>query len=130
MESKDFEKLMLHFTDAKTAEELYAVAEEVGELTEDQRKIFETVYETKLKDCLGRADELIKRVRLADKLTPISEYISMSYVASRFFNRSRSWLTNKLNGRASAMTEEEIHKLQEALNTMSKELGEAALRIA
>lgn len=79
---------------------------------------------------MGRADELIKRVRLADKLTPISEYISMSYVASRFFNRSRSWLTNKLNGRASAMTEEEIHKLREALNTMSKELGEAALRIA
>ena len=130
MESKEFEKLMLHFTDAKTAEELYAVAEEVGELTENQRKIFETVYETKLKDCLGRADELIKKVRLADKLVPVSEYISMSYVATRFFNRSRSWLANKLSGRASAMTEEEISKLRDALNTMSKELGEAALRIA
>lgn len=130
MESKEFEKLMLHFTDARTAEDLYAVADEVGELTEDQRKIFEAVYETKLKDCLGRADELIKKVRLADKLTPVSEYISMSYVATRFFNRSRSWLANKLSGRASAMTEEEVRKLREALNTMSKELGEAALRIA
>ena len=121
---------MLHFTDARTAEDLYAVADEVGELTEDQRKIFEAVYETKLKDCLGRADELIKKVRLSDKLTPVSEYISMSYVATRFFNRSRSWLANKLSGRASAMTEEEVRKLREALNTMSKELGEAALRIA
>lgn len=121
---------MLHFSNAKTADELYAVADEVGELTDNQRTIFETMYEARLKECLGRADELIKRVRLADRLEPVSEYISMSYVAARFFKKSRSWLNNKLNGRASAMTKEETECLRDALNTMSKELGEAALRIA
>lgn len=130
MEANEFEKLMLHFTEAKNAEDINRVAEEVGELTDTQRKIFESVYETRLKECLTRADELIKRVRLADQLAPVSEYISMSYVASRFFNRSRSWLANKLNGNSAAMTKEEIGLLQQALRTMSNELGEAALRIA
>ena len=130
MEPKEFEKLMLHFSNAKTADELYAVADEVGELTESQHTIFETMYGARLKECLGRADELIKRVRLADQLEPVSEYISMSYVATRFFNKSRSWLNNKLKGRASAMTKEETDCLRDALNTMSRELGEAALRIA
>ena len=46
------------------------------------------------------------------------------------YQQTMDSLVNTADTENRAMTEEEVRKLREALNTMSKELGEAALRIA
>jgi len=130
MEAKDFEKLMYHFTQASTPEELQGVCDEIGDLTDEQRVIFTNLYETRLKEVLKRSDELMTVARLRMKLEPVTDYLSMAYVADRFFGKSRSWLANKLSGKATPLNDEERRTLSSALNTLSKELGEAAARIS
>lgn len=35
---------------------------------------------------------------IVKQLEPITQYVSISYIATRFFGKSRAWLHNKLNG--------------------------------
>lgn len=67
-------------------------------------------------------------------LNAVPEYISMSYVAQRFFGKSRSWLHNKLNGnlcngKPAEMSVEEKFKMKEALLRLSREMEETAMAI-
>lgn len=71
---------------------------------------------------------------VAFKLGAIPDYISMSYIAQRYFGKSRSWLHNKLhgnmnNGKPSELTPQEKEQLQKALHSLSQEIEQAALQI-
>lgn len=57
----------------------------------------------------------------------IVKVLKMSYIAQRFFGRSRSWLAHKLNhdtvnGKRADFTAEERRKLKDALDTIAYEL--------
>ena len=57
----------------------------------------------------------------------IMRVLKVSYIAERFFGRSRSWLTHKLNhdivnGKRSDLTKEEREKLKDALDTIAWEI--------
>lgn len=57
----------------------------------------------------------------------IMRVLKVSYIAERFFNRSRSWLCHKLNhdiknGKPDDFTPEEREKLKDALYTIAYEL--------
>lgn len=72
---------------------------------------------------------------IAAKLDPITQYVSISYISTRFFGRSRAWLHNKLNGnlsngKPSSFTPEELEKLKKALDVISNEIKEAAYKLS
>jgi hypothetical protein len=72
---------------------------------------------------------------VAAKLEPIIEYVSISYIAARFFGKSRAWLHNKLNGnlsngKPSSFTPEELEKLKNALDVIANEIKDAALKLS
>lgn len=57
----------------------------------------------------------------------IMKVLKVSYIAERFFGKSRSWLTHKLNhdivnGKRSELSESEREKLKDALDTIALEL--------
>ena len=61
----------------------------------------------------------------------IMKVLKMSYIAERFFGRSRSWLCHKLNhdmmnGKPAALTADEQARLKDALETIASELQELA----
>ncbi|MBD5230573.1 MAG: DUF5053 domain-containing protein [Bacteroidales bacterium] len=61
------------------------------------------------------------------KKEDISKVLKVSYIAERFFGRSRSWLCHKLNndivnGKRAGFTTEERKKLKEALDTIAYEI--------
>ena len=71
----------------------------------------------------NRPDKLVFELKEQD----IMKVLKVSYIAERFFNRSRSWLTHKLNhdirnGRVDDFTEEERRKLKDALDTIAYEI--------
>lgn len=81
------------------------------------------------------ADEAIARYRgaPADKRVldlkehDIMKVLKVSYIAERFFGRSRSWLCHKLNhdtrnGKPDDFTEDERKKLKDALDTIAYEI--------
>lgn len=57
----------------------------------------------------------------------IAKVLKMSYIAERFFDRSRSWMSHKLNhdmknGKPDDFTPQERQKLKDALDTIAYEL--------
>lgn len=61
------------------------------------------------------------------KSEDIAKVLKVSYIAERFFNRSRSWLCHKLNndvvnGKRDGFTVEERSKLKDALDTIAFEI--------
>lgn len=77
---------------------------------------------------LAQADDMVARARLGD----VPEAISFSYIAKKYFGKSRAWLMQKVNGnmvngKQATFTDEERVQFREALQDISKQLSVAAL---
>lgn len=81
------------------------------------------------------ADEAIMRYKASSpgervmnlKEQDIMKVLKVSYIAERFFGRSRSWICHKLNhdmrnGRPDDFSPEEREKLKDALDTIAYEI--------
>ena len=80
-----------------------------------------------LDQTLAQADEMIARAKLGN----VPEVISFSYIAKKYFGKSRGWLMQKVNGnmvngKQAAFTADERQKFREALQDISKQLSVAA----
>lgn len=80
---------------------------------------------------LAEGKEMIARTRLA-KYGDVPEAISFSYIAKKYFGKSRGWLMQKVNGnmvngKQAAFTEDERRQFRAALQDISKQLSAAAL---
>jgi len=63
-----------------------------------------------------------------ERLSQISDIISMSYIARNYFNKSKSWLSQRVNefevnGKPAKFTPEEVSTLNFAFNDISKKIG-------
>jgi hypothetical protein len=84
-----------------------------------------------LDKALAEGDEMIARARLS-KLGDVPEAISFSYIAKKYFGKSRGWLMQKVNGnmvngKKATFTEDERRQFRAALQDISKQLSIAAL---
>lgn len=105
-------------TDEEFVKEILALAE-----TEEVAKMANDAFE--------RFKNARQKPFIELKEADISKVLKMSYIADRFFGRSRSWLCHKLNhniknGKPDDFTEEERKTLKDALETIAMELQELA----
>jgi len=75
----------------------------------------------------------IKELKIKEQVTQISEIISMSYIAKNYFNKSKSWMSQRINeldvnGKPAKFTAEEVEILNFAIQDISTKLG--TLRIS
>ena len=94
---------------------------ERAESEEGQRLADETF--ARLKNGEVAPDKLVVDLKRED----IAKVLKVSYIAERFFGRSRSWLCHKLNndivnGKRDGFTIDERKKLKEALDTIAYEI--------
>ena len=61
----------------------------------EQAEVQQTFLEC-LDNKLREADNLIREVNLKFELEHISKYVSIAYIAKRFFGKSRQWFNNRL----------------------------------
>lgn len=71
-----------------------------------------------------RAEELVLR----DKLESVLPIVSVSYIAKNYFNKSRYWLYQRINGnivngKKAKFTPSEIVLLETAFKDISKKIG-------
>ena len=64
----------------------------------------------------------------------VSQIISLSYIATKYFSKSRNWLYQKINGcsvngKPAKFTPEEISTLNFALQDISKDIGSTVIKI-
>jgi hypothetical protein len=74
----------------------------------------------------------IKKMKIKEQMLEISEIVSMSYIAKTYFNKTKSWLSQRINelnvnGKPAKFTPEEIETLNAAFQDISKKTG--SLRI-
>ena len=82
-------------------------------------------------DFINRADEAILR----DRLGELPEAISFSYIAKKYFGKSRNWLYQRINGynvngKKARFTENEFQTFQNALKDISAMINQASLKLS
>lgn len=90
--------------------------------SEDGQRLADEIF-ARLKNGEVSSDKLVIDLKSED----IAKVLKVSYIAERFFGRSRSWLCHKLNndivnGKREGFTIEERKKLKSALDTIACEI--------
>jgi hypothetical protein len=101
-------------------------------LSSEEKELVRIMF---LDDFDDRAKKSLEKIDISVKMLQMSQYVSRSYIADRFFGKSRQWLNNRLkgnlvNGKPVSFTRDEIKKLSAALVQISDEIRTTALQIA
>ena len=119
------------FKKLRTDEEKLAFQKErqsrLDAMTERGRKAYLEVTEKALQETVKEARRFVERAEdalLRDKLGEIPEVISLSYIAKKYFGKSRNWLYQRINGylvngKPARFTDEERKKFVAAINDIS-----------
>jgi len=70
----------------------------------------------------------VKKLKIKEQMQEISQIVSMSYIASTYFNKTKSWLSQRINelnvnGKPAKFTDEEIETLNTAFQDISRKIG-------
>ena len=129
------------FKKLRTDEEKLAFQKErqsrLDAMTERERKAYLEVTEKALQETVKEARRFVERAEdalLRDKLGEIPEEISLSYIAKKYFGKSRNWLYQRINGylvngKPARFTDEERKKFVAAINDISDMLKKTSLSL-
>lgn len=72
--------------------------------------------------------EVKEEIKIKEQLKEVSKMISLSYIAQNYFNRTRTWLYQRINGnlvhgKPAQFTEQELDTLRFAIKDISNRLG-------
>jgi len=79
-------------------------------------------------------DNFIEEAKVKIQLIEVAEIVSLSYIAKKYFNKTRNWLYQKINGsiingKPTRFTNEEINTLNFALQDISKKIGSTVVSL-
>jgi hypothetical protein len=81
-----------------------------------------------LQESIDELDNKLANITIKMQLGDNAEFIPLAYIARTYFNKSRSWLYQRINGHAvngkpAQFTTEEIAIFNRALQEISKQIG-------
>lgn len=99
-------------------------------LTEEEYEQGISEFDEGMHKIIAEADEMIFRAKLGD----LPNALSFSYIAQKYFGKSRAWLMqkvngNKVNGKVAAFTNEERRQFREALKDLSEKMSSIAMTL-
>lgn len=133
----DFER----FKKLRTDEERKAFEQEVQtryeQMTDDEKARCREACQSGLKATAEACDDFARRAEetlLRDKLGELPEAVSFSYIARKYFGKSRNWLYQRLNGytvngKKARFTEGELRTFRHALDDIRAMLAQASLKL-
>lgn len=121
---EQFEALKGREIAARSAEERTAIITELDRLSAEDPRAFEEAVLASVRQTLADA----KQLRMKEQLNEISQIVSMSYIAKHYFNKTKSWLSQRVNelnvnGKPAKFTQEEIDTLNAAFKDISDKIG-------
>ena len=99
-------------------------------LTAEEYELGLNQFDEGMRKLIEDADEMIFRAKLGD----LPEAISFSYIAQKYFGKSRGWLMqkvngNKIRGKTVSFTDDERRQFREALQDLSKKMLAVAMTL-
>lgn len=100
------------------------------ELTADEIEQGANEFDEGMRKIIEDADEMIFRAKLGD----LPDALSFSYIAKKYFGKSRGWLMqkvngNKVNGKSAVFTDEERLMFRKALQDLSEKMSAVAMNL-
>jgi hypothetical protein len=140
MNAKDeIEKLKAEFVSLKTESELQnfdvQFRNNMNHKTDQEKREFADAFADSARSDARRIRTFCSEVSIRVKLEDILGVVSMAYIARTYFQKSKSWFSQKLNGNLkngepSSFTEDELKILSCALNEISVKIQATARSIA
>jgi hypothetical protein len=104
--------------------------------SESDQKTIDDFIASCLKKVSDKTEELIQEaesILVREQLKDVSEIISISYIAEKYFNKKRAWIYQKINGnmkngKPAKFTDSEIKTFNFALQDISHKIGSLAIR--
>lgn len=109
---------------AQDPAEVQKYSEQLDKLMSENPEEYGKIY---LEISRGELEEL-KDLNVKLRLAEISKIISLSYIAEKYFGKSKSWLSQRINehsvnGKQVKFSPAEIQKLNYAINDIGRQLG-------
>ena len=125
---EQMDDLKHRFINAKTETEREAIGKEIAAAVDKDAESVAKIALTQIKETNERAQELLIRNRLKEVLPAIS----LAYIAKTYFNKSRSWLNQRINGNTvngmpAKFSKEELQTLNFALKDLSVKLSDISV---
>lgn len=117
-------ELRERYCKAKTEKEREEIDKEMKSLFQQDGEAVAIGMINAAKETATRAEALA----IKEKMNELLPAISLSFIAKNYFNKSRQWITQRLNGsmvngKPASFTKEEIEILRFALSDLGKKLG-------
>jgi hypothetical protein len=118
------------FCEAKSDKDRDIVDAQMQELIKENPDQFADAMIASAKETADRATELAIKQKMQDVIPAIS----LVYIAKTYFNKSDTWLYQRINGnivngKPAHFTSHEIEKLKFALSDISKKLGSLSISL-
>lgn len=137
-EAEKLEVLRLEFVSSEKVDmEAFSwkIDQEIASKNEVERKQFVDAFNVESKAAVERAEKIGRYVDIKVKLADILDIVSMSYIAEKYFKKSRSWFSQRLNnhkknGIPVSFTDGELNILSNALDDIGQRIKDIARSIA
>lgn len=121
---EQMDALKERFISAKNEKERVAVNEEIHRVCEEDPAAVAEIMKLQLQETHRKVDEILVRKQLEEVLPAIS----LAHIAKTYFNKSRAWLYQRINGlpvngKPAQFTESELDTLNRALNDIGGKLS-------
>ena len=115
--------LKSRYMKAKNEQERDAVRKEIAELCDEDTMKVASIATEQIQESIDEINGIIIRRQLED----ILPFMSLAYIAKRYFGKSRQWLYQRVNGtivngKAARFTNQEIDILNAAIQDMGNRL--------
>ncbi len=119
-----FDQLKELELNTKSNKELNKLQLEFDRLAMEDPNGFEDAFIASARGTLQAA----KKLRVKEQIQELSEIVSMSYIAKTYFNKTKSWMSQRINelnvnGKPAQFSQEEIKILNEAIKDISYKIG-------
>ncbi len=99
----------------------------------EDKKIITDFLISELSEIKSDIASIDKELTIKEQLKDISEVVSLSYIAKRYFGKSRAWLYqringNKVRGKVYKLSPEEINTLNAALKEIGNKIGSLSIQ--
>lgn len=131
---EELKKIEAMMSDGLTAENMAQIEQIKAMATtpEDEAAIEEFIARQleDIEEDVAEMEEMTYRLQMGEVL----EIVNLSYIAKKYFGRTQSWLSQRINGcivngKKATFTESEINTLNSALSDIANILGSHSVRI-
>ena len=133
--SREIDNLLSEFLQLDTDEQREQfrgkIAQTLSDKTEEEVREYAESLQHKAQETIDQSQALIDEYDFKQALKDIVPAITWSYIAEEYFNKSRSWFSQRMNGyhvnnKVATFTDDEIDLLSDSLLDLSERIKKSA----